>query len=278
MDNKSPGAELNQLARILFDSASTLWYSAIVLEVVAGILATILGLLPLTEDAAFLGAAVGSSLLIVAYILRLIFDDQYDTAETMRRQSVLSEALGWRVNKVQMSEWRQKAGQAIRRQLKQVSRATDFYTTQLNVGPQRLAEMTIESAFYSRYSYVKLRQIIWGVLAVAILIAVLMTTVALSSAIPKSVGLIIARVAYSFIPIVLAVDLFGWAIRLGRHISEIRDIEEDLERLCGTADMDVPQVLRLVSEYNCQVVAGIPIHNWLFSRWHDEIRELWSQR
>jgi len=80
------------------------------------------------------------------------------------------------------------------------------------------------------------------------------------------------------VPTALAIDLLGWAIKLGGLISGIKDIEIDLDRIHGAVELDLPQVMRLVSEYNCQVVIGIPIHNWMFNKWHDEISELWKDR
>jgi hypothetical protein len=83
---------------------------------------------------------------------------------------------------------------------------------------------------------------------------------------------------YSFAPVVIAIDVFGWALRLGRLGSAIRSVEAGLQQLIDANNAELPEVLRWVSEYNCQVVQGIPILNWLFNRWHDEIAELWGKR
>ena len=77
---------------------------------------------------------------------------------------------------------------------------------------------------------------------------------------------------------VLSENLLGWAPKLGRLTSTIQEVEDGLECLKNTSTLDVPQVMRLVSEYNCQFVEGIPIHSWLFLRWHDETHELWESR
>jgi hypothetical protein len=76
----------------------------------------------------------------------------------------------------------------------------------------------------------------------------------------------------------LTIDLLGWAIRLGRLMSGIRAVETDLERLEGADADDAQQVLRLVSEYNCLVVNGFPIHPRMYQRWHDEIHQLWARQ
>lgn len=38
MDNQQRGEKLNQLSRLLFDSAANKWYFAAILEIVAGVL------------------------------------------------------------------------------------------------------------------------------------------------------------------------------------------------------------------------------------------------
>jgi uncharacterized MnhB-related membrane protein len=278
VSNQEMGEELNQLARLIFDAAADNWYAAIGLEIAAGVLAVILATLNLSGDTALIGAMVGTILVVASYSLRLKFDIQYDTAETMRRQSVLSEALDWPISRVQMSEWRRQAGKQIRTQARLAPRDPDFYSTQKEIGAERLAEMTIESAFFTRHLYGKLCRWIWAVFITTLLAIVLLMALALIEAVPDSIDHLIASIVFAIIPVLLAIDLLGWGLRLKRLLSTIQSVEASLERLRGTPDMGVPQVLRLVAEYNCQVVTGIPIHNWLYAKWCNEIRKLWEQR
>jgi hypothetical protein len=278
MDNRQKGEELNQLSRLLFDAAANKWYGAIGLEVVAGLLAVMIGLIEPSGDRAFVGAVIVTLLLIIAYALRLWFDNQYDRAETMRRQSVLSEGLNWPVDTTQMSEWRTKAGQRVRSRLQPQPRDPIYYATEEEPGPEHLAEMTIESAFYTRRLYDKVRFWAWIIFAAAALASLFVITILLTTVVPDSVDLVAARAVYSFVPIVIAVDVFGWALRLGRLISAIQSVEAGLQQLVEANNAELPEVLRWVSEYNCQVVQGIPILNWLFWRWHGEIADLWSER
>jgi hypothetical protein len=138
--------------------------------------------------------------------------------------------------------------------------------------------MTLESAFYTRHLYGKLRILVWALFGCALLISALALTVPALEATPAAAGVRIASAVYLLLPVLLTIDLLGWAIRLGRLITGIRDIEANLERLQAADRLDLPQVMRLVSEYNCQVIAGFPIHPRLFSWWHDEISELWRRR
>ena len=62
--------------------------------------------------------------------------------------------------------------------------------------------MTAESAFYTRHIYSKLLGWTWGLFVSALIIAVLVLSLALTRTIPDTVDVLIARTVYSVIPIV----------------------------------------------------------------------------
>jgi hypothetical protein len=275
--SRREGEELSQLARLLFDSSANKWYAALLLEVVVGLVAAIAVIFELQGDAELVGAFLGVALLLVAHGLRLWADQQYDVAETMRRQSVFTEGMGWPLDSIQASEWRKKAGKRIRKSLKSETRPVDYFATQSTIGPARLAEMTRESAFYTRHLYDHLRIWIWLLVGGAAIAAVTIISLALTRTISEDLDVQIARILYIIIPVLISINLVGWGFRLNRSVASIRQVETDLQRLLDSDDVEATQAVRLVSEYDCQVVSGIPIHNWLFSKWHDDIQELWQE-
>ena len=277
MDSHSRGEELNQLARLLFDSAANKWYGSVLLEIGVGLTAAIVSIRNPQGDESLFGALVGVGLLIAAYALRLRFESQYDTAETMRRQAALTEGLGWALDHVQFSEWRNRAGKSVRSRLVTHPRDPDYYASrQSEPGPRRLAEMTIESAFYTRRLYGKLRSWMWALFCAFLFIAIFVIFMALAQSIPDSVDLAVAHVLFVSIPVVVSIDFLGWALRLQRSIAAIRQVASDLERLLATGIVEDSAVMRLVAEYDCQLVGGFPIHKLLFKHWHDEFREEWE--
>ena len=94
MDNQQQGAELNQLSRILFDKAGWLWQISIVAELTAGVISVVISLLQPALETSTAWAIVVVGILVVAFYSRCRFGAIYDIAETMRRQSVLSEGIG----------------------------------------------------------------------------------------------------------------------------------------------------------------------------------------
>lgn len=275
--DRQRGEELSQLARLLFDAAAWKWYLAGGIEIVAGVLGLALGLFDIPNDPALLGAVVGLILLFAAYGLRLWSEDQHETAETMRRQAVLTEGIGWPIDRVQASKWRDKAGRRIREKFRFTPRAADYYTTEQDPSPLKMAEMTMESAFYTRLLYSRLRVWVWVALAGAVVMSVLALLAAGFEFTSATTDSRLVLAVSLLLPLVLSLDLLGWALRLNRQVDSICDIESELERLTKDGDISETDVLRLMAEYNCEVVNGIPVLSWLFWRWHDDIRDQWER-
>ena len=63
-----------------------------------------------------------------------------------------------------------------------------------------------------------------------------------------------------------------------QEINFMKAIEDDLETLENSENLSKEHVLRLVAEYNCQIVRGFPIPGWFFRSQHDYIASLWAKR
>lgn len=272
------GEELSQLASFLFSQATSLWWWSRGLEILAGLIVVVLTVFDAGDKTSGVGAVGSTLLVVVAYVMRLFFEEKYETAETMRRQSVLCEGLDWPVSAWQKSEWERKAGSKLLSRLTQQPRAKDYYGSTSPPGARRLAEMTLESEFYTRNQYVSLRNMARTFSAVAGVAVLVVLLASANQTVPNDWGLLLARAIFVAIPVLLAADFLGWALRLHRITHELDEIEKGLDLQVRNADPSPTEVMRLVSEYNCQVVAGIPIPGRLWRRWHDRIRTLWERR
>ena len=225
------GEELNQLSRLIFGKAACFWYTAVLIEFVAGIIgvaATATHPLPTFE---LLLAIVGFGLLATAYYLKISFRGLYDIAETMRRQSVLTEALGWPIGKTQFSEWRLRAGPRILRKFEVETRDPDYYQSKAAPDPQRLLEMTIESAFYTRHLYVKARRVVWIAFAMVAIALVLVVSLSAVPALPQGSAYWMVYPVFLLLPVLLTMDLLSWGIELNGLVESLCRIEEWLERV-----------------------------------------------
>jgi hypothetical protein len=275
MDNKQ-GEELNQLSRILFDRAVGLWGWSIALELAAGVFGIIASIAGTSLNQATIAAIAVAILLCLAYYLRFRYEGKYDIAETMRRQSVLSEALNWPISKAQFSEWKSRAGNRIIKKHHKLQRSKRYYETTEGLGPKKLAEMTYESAFWTKNLYIVIRGYFLSLLIGVIVGFVLLISL---SAIPyaeQNLRIYFVYAIYLFIPVLLAMDFIGIVIKSHRSISPLGEIEKHLEEIIHKDKLEIDEVMRLVSEYNCIVSAGIPIPKWLFKLHHDRIAKIWK--
>lgn len=269
---------LEKLSKLLFDRAVAARYSALLIEISSGLIAVFVAINDLKQEATFWLAVLGCFLLFVAYGLKIYFSRTYENAETMRRQAVLANGLGWRINKTQFSEWKRLAGESIIQKLENERLDEGYYDTEQEQGAKRLLEMTQESAFWTRHLCRSIKKYLWVIFAISIVLSFIVLTLTASPTLGTPLSLQVAYVVYLLMPLVLTFDTLGWAIQLNATANSIEDIEKDLERLSQKSDVELTDVLRLVYEYNCQLVKGFPIPNWFFNVKHDYIEDLWQQR
>jgi len=277
-DAINQGNELGKLAKVLFDRATASFYTSMFIEIVAGSLGVIIGLMEISDKSKVIFAVFGFLLLAIAYYLRIKFEAVYENAETMRRQSVLAIGLGWKIGRIQFSDWRMFAGKKALQETEKNPLSLNYYASGEEVSPKRLLEMTQESAFWTRHLYCYLSFYVWLGFSLAILLFASVLTFSASGYIQQGLATKIVYITYLILPLILALDILNWGFRLNRLIASIRSIERGLETMEDEKFFDEKQILRLVFEYNCQLTQGFPIPGVFFNLYHDNIQSLWEKR
>ena len=206
---ETSGEQLSQLARKLFDQAAFRWYLAVCLQGLVASLGAAVALTSIDPQVASLIAVLILVLTGGAYLVRLSGESAHDLAETMRRQAALSEGLGWSVERGQMTEWRRKAGRKLRQRALAEPREQGYYTASPDRGPRKLAEMTLESEFWTRQLFISLRTILGSALVIAAVATTLVLLVVLSQPTLSSIGQVLARLVFYLLLIVIDLDLIG---------------------------------------------------------------------
>lgn len=274
MDNDAK--ELSQLSRILFDKAALHWQLAILLSFLSGLVSLFISIVApsFTNNVIFAGLA--AVILLIGYWFRFSFERIQDIAETMRRQSALSEGLGWSIKRNQFVEWRQLAGKKLIERVAASPRSDDYYETKSAIGPARLAAMTFESLYWTRSLYRKVRNYLLIVIVLTALVLISVLSVVPLIEVSHMTRVSLVYFFYLLIPVLVSVDLIGMVVRLNRGIAAFTSIASSLESLENAASADESEVLRIVSEYNCSLAAGLPIPRWVFDRHHAEIEACWG--
>lgn len=277
IENIKQGEELNHLAGLLFVRAASEWHWGVGLEMATGVMMVLLSELRVPHEPKLMLALLGFALFGIAYALRFSSEDTFDTAETMRRQSAFSEGLGWPVNSHQFAEWKSRAGLKVLNEFKHSTRPADYWDTRAEPGPRRLLELTIESSFWTRKLYKKLRHLLWLAFFVIIGIGLLIISASMMHE-SSSEGSAIASAVFIMLPALLIFDVLEWIFKINRVIDGIKEVEGDMDKLLEHDDLPESHVMRLVSEYSAIVSSGFPIHPLFYASWHDEIKELWEAR
>lgn len=272
------GKELGKLAKILFDRATTNFYTSIIIEIIAGGLGIVIGLTNIEDKAKVIFAVLGFLLLSIAYCFRVKFEEIYENAETMRRQSVLAIGLGWMIGKTQFSEWRLFAGKKAIKETEQNPLDSNYYASNEVVGAKRLLEMTQESAFWTKHLYCYLRTYLFIGFILAVILFISVLTFSASGYVQQGLAMKIVYITYLILPLILSLDILNWLLKLNRTINSIKNIENGLEAIEKENNFDEQQILRLVFEYNCQLTQGFPTPDMFFKLYHDDIQSLWDKR
>ena len=277
-DNVKHGEEMGHLAGLLFNRSSHEWVRGVGLEMVTGLLMVAISEINLPHELKLMLALLGFILFGVAYYLRYESEDTFDTAETMRRQAALSEGLGWPTNSHQFAEWKSRAGLKVLHEFKNTSRPGDYWSTKTPAGPKRLLELTIESGFWTRKLYKKLRRLMWLALFIIFGGAVLMVCLSIIKVMPGAEEAQLISSVFLLLPAVLVFDILEWILRLNRLVDNIKEVEIDMDKVVDLPELNEISAMRLVAEYNAVVSNGFPIHPFLYKIWHEEIGELWDTR
>lgn len=269
---------LGRLAGLMFDGAARLWYRALWLEAAAAVVGLGVAMAAPTGLAGLVLAVSLLALVAAAYAVRLFAEDRHETAQTMRRQAALSEGLGWRIEPTQLAGWRRKAGVALLRRVDDEPRDPAYYATRQPRGPRRMAEMTLESCFYTYHVVIVIRQLLFVALLVAGLVVAVTGYLALSLGQSDELDAAVAQVAAAIVSLLITLDVVGWILRLGRQLEVLREVQAGLDRTLEAVEPDLRDVLRVVSEYDCGLVTSIPVHGRLWAWKHDDIAALWRER
>jgi len=267
-----------QLSKLLFDKSANYYYLGIIIEILVGIISIIFSINTPKDKILLLVMILNVLFLLISYFLKIKSEEFYDIAETIRRQTVFSESLDWNISKLLISNWQSKAGTKLVKKYKESELDPDYYSSIRKIGEGRLAEITLESAFYTRHLYIRHKKILVLFSIILLIAIIIILSISPLIFIPGPMYIIILKVIYMIIPIYLGINIINWCLRLSRLISEMYSLEVELETIYKSDELNLENVLRLVSEYNCLVVSGIPVHKIMFNLFYREISDLWDER
>jgi len=276
MDDKS--RKINQLSRLLFDKASDYFYGSTTVELLIGLVVAASSPFLTKVSHQYLLSLLALGGLITTYFFKKKADTLHGDAETMRRQSVLSQALGWKIDSVLYQLWKEKADSKTLSVLEKTPLPEDYYATSQNDNAKKLLEMTNESSFWSMQMNKRAKSLFLMLLAIFLLLLMVgfftLPFLEKVSAQPLAYSLIL------IIPTLLSIDVFGLVFRLHTNENELRDIYSKTTEVLSKRGIkkDVPLAIRLAGEYNCLMANRVPMFRYFYQWWKADIQKQWDTR
>lgn len=274
MDNKSK--KINQLARLLFDKASNQFYGSMSVELFLGFITAFFTPKLTSASHQYAFSVVSLVILAVVYLVKKNAEMLHSDAETMRRQSVFSQALGWGIDKVSYQLWKEKADKKTLQQLELVPLPNDYYDTKQTNPAKKLLEMTNESSFWSMHFNRKAKTLFLFLFG----LFVLLTTIILFALPYIAESQLLAQSLVLLIPTLLSIDSLGIIVRLHSNEKELLSVYCETTKILSQRGLKKDQALaiRWASEYNCLMANRVPMFSGFYSLWHDEIQKKWKTR
>jgi hypothetical protein len=266
---------LSRIAGILYDRAARTARWVMALELASGVILALPAIFHAKPETELPVAFAGVLVLGFSRWLKSISDERFGNAESIRRQALFSDALGWTMSPVELSRLRSLAGPEVADEAEQSPRDPDFFGSEKPLGVLRLAEMTAESAFWTRHLYgIQLRRVslIFSGVYFLLLLGIVMPTFQAGS----STSAEIHRWAYLFLPIFIGIDFIGRRSRIKTIVEDIYVIERGLEELVNAGALSDIEIMQMVTEYNCLVASGFPTTDRFYLRHKAQIQKAWD--
>lgn len=276
MDDKS--RKINQLARFLFDRASDYFYGSMAAELCIGLVVAITSPFLTEISHQYFLSLVALAALSITYYFKKKAETLHGDAETMRRQSVLSQALGWKIDAISYQLWKEKADSKTLSKLEATRLPSDYYATTQDDHAKKLLEMTSESSFWSMQMNKRAKELFIGLLLFFILLLIIGFFT-----LPFLEKVSTQPIAYSLIliiPTLLSIDVLGLVLRLHTNEGELRDIYCETAKILSKrgTKKDVPLAIRWASEYNCLMANRVPMFRLFYQWWKVDIQKQWDTR
>ena len=274
MDKKSQ--KINQLSRLLFDKASDLFYGSMFAELVLGLVIACVSPKLTTTTQQYILSGTALFFLLIIYFVKKHSETLHGDAETMRRQSVFSQSLGWGLDTISYQFWKDKAGDKLVTKLENNPLPDGYYATTQKDPAKKLLEMTNESSFWSMHFNRKAKELFIALLVVFILIMLFVLFALPYFSDPEYP----AQIIVLFITALLSLDAFGLVNRLHTNQEDLKKIYSKTTEIIVKKGLkkDEPLAIRWASEYNCLMANRVPMFRFFYDWWHDEIQHKWDTR
>jgi hypothetical protein len=209
---------------------------------------------------------------IFTFFARAKMDESYGCGETIRRAAMLQDGLGIRPSALVIADL---CARVCLPESTKPPYLGSYYASQSEIGPKRLAEILLESAFWTKNLSRKTEKIMWWVIAVSTIVIV---STAIAFLLWGSHGTRLEDIAK-----ILLISLGFWTVGdwavLALKYRTLADSTESalssIEKLVVSTAPDPNEALILLGEYNAALACGPVIPQMVYNHYQCRFNEAW---
>jgi hypothetical protein len=265
---------LDDLRHHLYTQAQLLWEVSLVLSVATVALA-IVGLA--SRDSLWVAVTGVAALLIPVLVawIREIATTQQLRGDKCRRLILVADGLGRQISPAELAELR---AWAVGSDLGAAPFTLPYFSSRQPAGPQRLADIAMESAFFTEHLARKLQFGLWIGFAILLCCALLVLHLADLAASQSSVGFSFAGKS---IAVFIAFLISGDFALLAKKYGDLRLAAHDVYQRCAILRDDEnatsDEVRNVVDDYGVAHIQCPPIPSWLYERHRDKLNAIYRE-
>ncbi|MBI5664718.1 MAG: hypothetical protein HZC49_06495 [Nitrospirae bacterium] len=262
--------DLSDIRNNLYGKAENLWWMSLYIAI--GTL--FLSLIAVWADFTIVGFMAIASPIVITW-LREMAADTTNKADKCRRIILYADGLGQEIPKHELANiyaWGMGGS------IDKAPFVSPYYSSKLNAGPNRLADIVTESSFftYQLVDRVNFRLKVIFCLSIIMIVGLLYTSdIFVKHLNQESVLSIFSKSAAILIAFLISGDFF----LLIKKYSDIRTIAKESFDKCVRMRDDVNlkeiEILQTVEEYNIAIIQGPPIPFRFYLKYKDELNEIY---
>lgn len=198
----------------------------------------------------------------------------YSLGESVRRAAMLHNGLGTRISPIQVA--RISAKHKITRS-NEGTTFDKYYESTTHVGPQRLLEITEESAFWTEELAERMATLLKRVILAVLLIVLLAFIAAVQSNLGGAHGEMLAKILMGTLTVWCTGDLLTLWRRYDSLMHSAQRVLEDCQAIRSRGEIGYEPVVTL-GEYNCCLAAAPIIPEFIYKHNRDRLNSAWASR
>jgi lysylphosphatidylglycerol synthetase-like protein (DUF2156 family) len=263
---------LSDIRNYLYDKAEKLWWMSLCIAI--GTL--FLSLIAVWADLTIIGFMAIASPIVITW-LREIAADTTNKADKCRRIILYADGLGQEIPKHELANiyaW------GMGGTIEKAPFVSPYYSSILNAGPNRLADIIAESSFFTyqlvdrlnfRFKFIFYLSIIMvvGILYTSDILVNNSNQENLLSIFSKSVAIVIA--------FLISGDFFLLMKKYSDFRTAAKETFDKCVKMRDTADLKEKDILQTVEDYNIAIIQSPPIPSRFYLKYKDELNKIYRE-